>query len=40
LNAGRTTEPLEAAFTTALARLGSFATNPAEAARTLRLSDG
>jgi TetR/AcrR family transcriptional repressor of nem operon len=34
----RTTEPLEAAFDTALARVASFAADPASAARTLRLS--
>jgi TetR/AcrR family transcriptional repressor of nem operon len=36
----RTTEPLVTALTTALARVASFATDPAEAARTLRLSQG
>jgi TetR/AcrR family transcriptional repressor of nem operon len=34
----RTTEPLEAAFNTALARVASFAADPASAARALRLS--
>jgi AcrR family transcriptional regulator len=33
----RTTEPLETAFSTALARVASFAADPARAARTLRL---
>lgn len=32
----RTTKPLEAAFNAALARVASFATDPAEAARALR----
>lgn len=36
----RDTAPLETAFTTALARVASFATDPAEAARTLRLGPG
>jgi len=35
----RTTEPLETAFDTAFARVASFATDPASAARILRLSE-